>query len=176
MLQKRGLCSANTECELATDSDSEGCKANRVTQTRMCVKKCSHNCEPVLVGTWNGDLHKEYTGLSTHFLGLPGVSTKMRCCISTKRALCSLCKRTSQEVSNCRWNGNMHYQQYLDSWGLKAQKLTGLLQARIRGHFSGMVCQDKRDAYLPTSTDCSPVKPTIVESNNMNVRCVTRET
>jgi len=70
----------------------------------------------------------------------------------------------------------MYYQQYLDSWGLKALKLTELLQARMRGHFSGMVCKDKRDAYLPTCTDCSTVKPAIVESNNMNVRCVTRET
>lgn len=137
----------------------------------MCVKKCSHNLEPVLVGTCTGYLHKEYTGLSTYFLGLPGVSTKMKCCISTKRALCSLCKCISQELSNCRWNRNMYYQQYLDSWGFKALKLTELLQARIRGHFSGMVCKDTRDAYLPICTDCSTVKPTIVESNNMNVRC-----
>jgi hypothetical protein len=141
----------------------------------MCVKKCSHNLEPVLAGTWTGDFHKEYTGLSTHFLGLPGVSTKMRH-MSTKIALCCLCRCISQELSNCRWNGNMYYQQHLDSWGLKAQKLTGLLQSRIRGHFSGMACKDKRDAYLSTCTDCSTVKPAIVESNSMNVRCVKRET
>jgi len=31
LLQKRRLCSADTECELAIDSDSEGCKASRAT-------------------------------------------------------------------------------------------------------------------------------------------------
>lgn len=44
------------------------------------------------------------------------------------------------------------------------------------GDTNGIVCQDKRDAYLPICTDCSTVKPAIVESNSMNVRCVTRET
>jgi hypothetical protein len=60
--------------------------------------------------------------------------------------------------------------------GLTAHKLTGLLQARIRGHFSATVCKDKKDAYILTCTDCSTVKPGIVESNSINVRCVTRET
>ena len=142
----------------------------------MRMKKCSHNVEPVLVGTWTGDLNKEYAGLSTHFLGLPGVSTKVRLCKWTKRALCSLCNCISQELSNCRWDRNMYYQQYLDLWGLKALKLTGSLQAKIRAHFSAMACKQKKDAYILTCTDCSIVKPAIVESNSINVRYVTRKT